>query len=90
MEIRHWLRPPRLLPVVFLAVALVSGATLGWLGWLLLEQDAALAVQRQQDALEQAADRAAASMQRSIGSFLSDASVASSPDSHLAIGLLSG
>ncbi len=52
--------------VVFVGVALVSGGALGWLGWLLLAQDAALDVQRRQEALDQAADRAAAAMQRTI------------------------
>jgi signal transduction histidine kinase len=52
--------------VVFVGVALVSGGALGWLGWLLLAQDAALDVQRRQEALDQAADRAASAMQRSI------------------------
>ena len=58
-------RGPRQVLVVFLAVALLSGGGLGWLGWQLLRQDAALDVQRQQEAIEQAADRAAAAMQRS-------------------------
>jgi hypothetical protein len=58
-------RRPRQVLVVFLAVALLSGGGLGWLGWQLLRQDAALDVQRQQEAIEQAADRAAAAMQRS-------------------------
>jgi signal transduction histidine kinase len=55
--------------LVFLGVALVSGGAMGWLAWLLLKQDMALEVQRQQDTLEQAADRAAAAMQRSIADF---------------------
>jgi signal transduction histidine kinase len=66
MQVRHWLRPPRLMLVVFVGVALVSSGALGWLGWLLLAQDAALDVQRRQEALDQTADRAAAAMQRSI------------------------
>ncbi|MBI2185697.1 MAG: hypothetical protein HYU37_01080 [Acidobacteria bacterium] len=66
MQVRHWLRPPRLMLVVFVGVALVSSGALGWLGWLLLAQDAALDVQRRQEALDQAADRAAAAMQRAI------------------------
>src|SRR5512132_2394493 len=66
MQVRHWLRPPRLMLVVFVGVALVSSGALGWLGWLLLAQDAALDGQRKQEALDQAADRAAAAMQRSI------------------------
>jgi signal transduction histidine kinase len=60
------LQPPRRLLGAFVAVALASAGALGWLGWLLLRQDAALDVQRQQDRVEQAADRAAAAMQRSI------------------------
>jgi len=66
MQARHWLRPPRQPLLVFLAVAMLSGGALGWLFWLLLQQDAALDVQRRQDMLEQAADRAAAAMQRSV------------------------
>ena len=66
MRIRHWLRPPRQLLVVFLAVACVSAGALGWLGWQLLKQDAALEVQRRQEALAAAADRAIATLQRSI------------------------
>ena len=57
--------------VVFVGVALVSSGALGWLGWLLLAQDAALDVQRRQEALDQAADRATAAMQRSIADFRS-------------------
>ena len=51
---------------VFFAVALVSAGALGWLGWLLLQQDAALDTQRRRDALEQAADRASAEMQLAV------------------------
>lgn len=50
----------------FLAVALVSAGALGWLGWLLVRQDAALETQRRREALEQAADRASAAMQLAI------------------------
>ena len=66
MQVRDWFRPPRQLLAVFLAVALVSAAALGWLGWLLLDQDTDLEVQRQQERIELAADRAAATMQRSL------------------------
>jgi signal transduction histidine kinase len=66
MHARHWLRPPRQPLLVFFAVAMLSGGALGWLFWLLLQQDAALDVQRRQDTLEQAADRAVAAMQRSV------------------------
>ena len=51
---------------VFFAVALVSAGALGWLGWLLLRQDAALETQRRRDMLEQAADRAFATMQLAV------------------------
>jgi signal transduction histidine kinase len=57
---------PRQVLTVFFAVALLSGGALAWLGWQLLRQDAALEVQRQQESIEQAADRATAAMQRSI------------------------
>jgi hypothetical protein len=78
MQVRHWLRPPRLMLVVFVGVALVSSGAVGWLGWLLLAQDAALDGQRRQEALDQAADRATAAMQRSIADFRSRTS--SEPD----------
>lgn len=59
--------------VAFLAVALVSATAMGWLGWLLLEQDKALDVQRQRERIEQAADRAAAVMQRALADLQSAA-----------------
>ncbi|MBI3494194.1 MAG: HAMP domain-containing histidine kinase [Acidobacteria bacterium] len=66
MAARHWFRPPRQMLAVFLGVALVSAGALGWLGWLLLKQDAALESQRRRDMLEQAADRASATMQLAV------------------------
>src|SRR5262245_14930779 len=66
MQVRHWLRPPRLMLVVFVGVSSLSAGALGWLCWLLLAQDAALDAQRRQEALDRAADRAAAAMQRAI------------------------
>jgi signal transduction histidine kinase len=57
---------PRQVLAVFLVVALLSSGALAWLGWLLLRQDAALEVQRQQESIEQAADRATTAMQRSM------------------------
>ncbi len=63
MAVRYRLRPPRQMLAVFLGVALVSAGALGWLGWLLLQQDAALESQRRRDSLEQAADRALVTMQ---------------------------
>lgn len=66
MRVRDWLRPPRQMLAVFLGVALVSAGALGWLGWLLLKQDAALESQRRRDLVEQAADRASATMQLAV------------------------
>jgi integrase len=41
-----WLRPPRRLLVLFLAVTLAPAAGIIWLGWRLLEQERALEAQR--------------------------------------------
>src|SRR5204863_289470 len=60
MEFRNWFRPPRHVLAIFVAVAVVSAGALAWLMWLLLEQDKAVEMQRRQERLEQAADRAAA------------------------------
>ena len=46
MAFREWFRPPRHILTIFLSVAIVSAAALGWLSWLLVEQDRALDVQR--------------------------------------------
>jgi signal transduction histidine kinase len=70
MAIRDWLRPPRQVLVVFLAVAIVSTGALGWLAWRVLRQDAELEIQRQRVALEQAADAAVGAMQQSLASLI--------------------
>src|SRR5688572_8194007 len=67
MALRDWFRPPRHIPVIFLGVAAVPAGSVGWLGWLLLQQDKAVETQRRQEHLEQAADRAVAVMQRALG-----------------------
>ncbi|MGH9602309.1 MAG: hypothetical protein ACRD24_07950, partial [Terriglobales bacterium] len=64
MWLNRWFRPPRYLLTLFLAVMLVLAATLGWLGWRLLEQDRALESQRIQERLENAADLIGASLLR--------------------------
>ncbi len=66
MALRQWFRPPRHVLTIFLSVAVVSAGALGWLAWLLVEQDRALEVQRRQERLEQAADRATAVMQGAL------------------------
>ena len=50
MAFRQWFRPPRHVLTIFLSVAVVSAGALGWLAWLLVEQDRALEVQRRQEA----------------------------------------
>ena len=65
---------------VFLGVALVSAGALGWLGWLLLRQDSALETQRRRDTLEQAADRASATMQLALADL--QASLDAAPRGH--------
>ena len=64
--LREWCRPPRHVLTIFLSVAVVSAGALGWLSWLLVNQDRALDVQRRQERLEQAADRATAVMQGAL------------------------
>ena len=66
MAFREWFRPPRHVLSIFLSVAVVSAGSLGWLTWLLVQQDRALDVQRRQARLEQAADRATAVMQGAL------------------------
>jgi signal transduction histidine kinase len=51
-----WLRPPRRLLVLFLAVTLAPAAGLVWLGWRLLEQERALEAQRRLERRQQGAE----------------------------------
>lgn len=64
--LRQWLRPPRHYVVAFVGTALALLATLGWLGWRLLEQERDLADQRARAQLESAADVVAASLTRRL------------------------
>src|SRR5262249_42472221 len=64
--LRLWLRPPRNLMVVFLLVMLLPAATLVFLGVRLLDQDRALANQRQTEILEHAADSAVRVLEQDI------------------------
>ncbi len=63
---KEWLQPPRRVLTAFLGVVVACVASLGWLGFRLLDQDRALASQRIQERLEVAADRAAAAMERRL------------------------
>jgi signal transduction histidine kinase len=62
----EWLRGPRQLRVVFLATMLLLGATLGWLGWRLLQQDQQLSAQRMTERRDTAADLAVAALERRL------------------------
>jgi signal transduction histidine kinase len=64
MSLSRWLRPPRQLLTLFLAIMLVMATALGWLSWRLLEQDRALESQRAQERLDNAADLIGASFLR--------------------------
>jgi hypothetical protein len=55
-RIREWLRPPRSVLILFVLVVCVPAATLITLGLRLLDQDRALARQRQLELLDRAAD----------------------------------
>ena len=57
---------PRGLQSLFLAVTLLVGAVLGWLGWRLLQQDRALARQRRLEQLEAAAERVTSALYRRL------------------------
>jgi signal transduction histidine kinase len=65
-RLRLWLRPPRNLFILFLAVVALPAATLVLLGVRLLEQDRALARQRQTEILEQACDRGVRALEQNL------------------------
>src|SRR5690242_5523346 len=54
------------LRTVFLGTMLLLAATLGWLGWRLLEQDRQLAAQRLAEQRESGADLAVAALEKQI------------------------
>ena len=66
MSIRHWLRPPRHLLVLFLGTTLVLLGGLGWLGVRSLQQERAVEVQRVRDELESSADLIAAEIRQNL------------------------
>src|SRR5215472_7025115 len=63
---REWLGPGRRILSLFLAVALLLGGTLLWLGWRMVRQDRELAEQRLQQGRELAADLALSHLQKSL------------------------
>ncbi len=66
MPVNGWFRSPRYFLTLFLATMLLLAATLGWLSWRLVKQDQALANQRIQERLDNAADLMAASLLRNV------------------------
>ena len=68
MRLGDWVRPPRHLLVLFVAVTAVSAAALGWASWELVHQDRDLARQRAQERRESAAALAVGALQRTLDS----------------------
>ena len=85
MWLSQWLRPPRHLLLLFLAIAVVLATVLGWLSWRMLQQDRALAGQRVQERLDYAADVIAATLLRKLSESENQlALLLALPDSELA------
>jgi hypothetical protein len=72
MSARQWIPSRYRLLWIFLSITLVLTATLGWLGWQLLQQDRALARQRAQERVEVAADLITAALQRDLSELEQD------------------
>jgi signal transduction histidine kinase len=66
MLLWEWFRPPRAVLTLFIALMSVCALALGWLGWQVLVQDQMVEVQRRQERLENAADRAMATMEQTL------------------------
>ena len=66
MPLKQWLKPPRSLLVILFLLTLVSVSALGWFGWKLANQDRMVEAQRNQELLEQTADRATAALRRTL------------------------
>ena len=64
MAFREWLKPPKHVLVLFVGITLALAATLGWVGWRLLQQDRTLETQQVRDRLENAADAVVAAMEK--------------------------
>jgi hypothetical protein len=62
----RWFEPDRRLLSLILAVALILGGTLLWLGWILVQQDRASTAQRLQDQRDIAADLAVTALQKAL------------------------
>ena len=62
----RWFRPPRHLVTLFLGVTLSLSLAMGWLAWQLIAQDRALASQRRQERLDNAAEAAVAAVRKGL------------------------
>ena len=79
MPLREWLRPPQSLLIILCLLTLVSISALGWFGWRLLDQERLVEAQRNQERLEQAADRIATQLRGALAE-TGDRLGASSPE----------
>ncbi len=86
----EWLRAPRRLRLVFLAVMLLLAGTLGWLAWRLLAQDRQLVVQQLADQRDAAADLAVVALERRLSAVEQDLSRVLADDSAPPTSLSSG
>ena len=84
MALRDWLRPPRYLLALFLAVTVVPATALAWLSWRILEQDRALESQRVQERLDHAVDLIAAALERRLAEVEEQLSALAASDPPLA------
>jgi signal transduction histidine kinase len=66
LSFSHWLRPPRHVLTLFLGVTGSLLLAMGWLAWLLVSQDRALAAQRTQERLDNAAETAVAHLRHGL------------------------
>ena len=62
----RWFRPPRHVLTLFLGVTGSLSLAMGWLAWQLIAQDRALAAQRTQERLDNAAETAVASVRHGL------------------------
>ncbi len=88
MRVGEWLQPQRQLLLAVVVVAVLSAGALGWLGWLLVQQDDALERRRQADRLQQAADRAASAVRVAIADLPARAAQSREDAASSAAGLL--
>ncbi len=66
MGLLQWLRPPRQVLLLFLAITLGAAGALVWLGWHMMEHDRALETQRTLEHLDHAADHVTSVLQRTL------------------------